>query len=62
MLLVITAYEDEEWKMRKKSHDMCEFCEGIVEERIIQAGFHFKGQAILGFKVKAKSAYAMASA
>jgi YgiT-type zinc finger domain-containing protein len=32
--------------MRKKSHDMCEFCEGIVEERILQAGFHFKGQTI----------------
>jgi hypothetical protein len=32
--------------MRKKSHDMCEFCEGIVEERIIQARFHFKGQTI----------------
>jgi YgiT-type zinc finger domain-containing protein len=39
--------------MRKKSHDMCEFCEGIVEERIIQARFHFKGQTIYVDRVPA---------
>ncbi len=39
--------------MRKKSRDMCEFCEGIVEERIIQARFHFKGQTIYVDRVPA---------
>ena len=39
--------------MRKKSHDMCEFCEGVVEERIIQARFHFKGQTIYVDRVPA---------
>jgi YgiT-type zinc finger domain-containing protein len=32
--------------MKKKSPDMCEFCEGRVEERISQARFHFKGHTI----------------
>ena len=40
-------------KMREKSHDMCEFCEGIVEKRIIQARFHFKGQTIYVDRVPA---------
>lgn len=27
-------------------HDVCEFCEGVVEQRVILARFHFKGQTI----------------
>ena len=26
--------------------DMCEFCEGAVEQRIVTARFHFKGRTI----------------
>lgn len=32
--------------MKKKRNDMCEFCDGRVEERIIRARFHFKGKTI----------------
>ena len=32
---------------------MCEFCEGRVEEHIIQARFHFKGQTIYVDRVPA---------
>jgi len=39
--------------MGKKAHDICEFCEGIVKERIIQARFHFKGQTIYVDRVPA---------
>ena len=28
------------------THDVCEFCEGNVEQRVIRARFHFKGQTI----------------
>jgi YgiT-type zinc finger domain-containing protein len=27
-------------------HDTCEFCEGKVEQRVVRARFHFKGQVI----------------
>lgn len=37
----------------KKNRDMCEFCEGTVEERIIQARFHFKSQTIYVDRVPA---------
>jgi len=29
-----------------KKHDPCEFCDGKVEHRVIQARFHFKGQIL----------------
>jgi YgiT-type zinc finger domain-containing protein len=29
-----------------KKDDLCEFCEGKVEHRLIRARFHFKGQTI----------------
>ncbi len=32
--------------MKKASHDRCEFCDGIVGARTIQARFHFKGKTI----------------
>jgi YgiT-type zinc finger domain-containing protein len=28
------------------TQDLCEFCDGKLEERAIQARFHFKGQTI----------------
>jgi YgiT-type zinc finger domain-containing protein len=27
-------------------HDTCEFCEGKIEQRVVQARFHFKGQIV----------------
>jgi len=32
--------------MRTPSQDLCEFCDGKVEQRLVQARFHFKGQTI----------------
>lgn len=32
--------------MNVTAHDVCEFCDGEVEERVTQARFHFKGQTI----------------
>jgi YgiT-type zinc finger domain-containing protein len=39
--------------MKKASHDRCEFCDGIVEARVIQARFHFKGKTIYVDRVPA---------
>ncbi|MFQ6059318.1 MAG: YgiT-type zinc finger protein [Anaerolineae bacterium] len=33
--------------------DFCEFCEGKVEHRLVQARFHFKGQTIYVDRVPA---------
>ena len=33
--------------------DLCEFCEGKVEQRVIRARFHFKGQTIFVDRVPA---------
>ena len=32
--------------MRMSTQEVCEFCDGKVEQRVIQARFHFKGQTI----------------
>ncbi len=32
--------------MKMTPRDLCEFCDGKMEERVIQARFHFKGQTI----------------
>ncbi len=32
--------------MKKTPADPCEFCDGHVEQRIIQARFHYKGETI----------------
>ena len=32
--------------MKLATWDVCEFCEGKLEERVIQARFRFKGQTI----------------
>lgn len=35
------------------THDLCEFCDGKVKQRVIQARFHFKGQTIYVDRVPA---------
>ena len=32
--------------MVTKKKDLCEFCDGKIEYRLVQARFHFKGQTI----------------
>ena len=32
--------------IKMAGHDSCEFCSGNIEQRIIQARFHFRGQTI----------------
>lgn len=32
--------------MKMTTHDVCEFCDGEMEQRVIQARFHFKGDTI----------------
>ena len=39
--------------MKKATHDVCKFCDGKVEQRVIQARFHFKGQTIYVDRVPA---------
>lgn len=39
--------------MKMTTKDVCEFCDGKVEQRIIQARFHFKGQTIYVDRVPA---------
>jgi YgiT-type zinc finger domain-containing protein len=39
--------------MKKRSRDRCEFCDGTMEERVIQARFHWKGQTIYVDRVPA---------
>jgi len=39
--------------MKIAKRDACEFCDGKMEERVIQARFHFKGQTIYVERVPA---------
>jgi YgiT-type zinc finger domain-containing protein len=39
--------------MKKTTRDPCEFCDGQVEPRLIQARFHFKGHTIYVERVPA---------
>lgn len=39
--------------MKMTNHDLCEFCDGKVEKRTIQARFRFKGQTIYVDRVPA---------
>ncbi len=39
--------------MKKGSRDRCEFCDGTMEERVIQARFDWKGQTIYVDRVPA---------
>jgi len=39
--------------MKMTKRDACEFCDGKMEERVIQARFHFKGQTIYVDRVPA---------
>ncbi|MBI1925193.1 YgiT-type zinc finger protein [Candidatus Poribacteria bacterium] len=32
--------------MKMTTHDVCEFCDGKMEPRVIRARFHFKSQTI----------------
>ena len=32
--------------MKRTIRDVCEFCDGEVEQRVIQARFHYKGHTI----------------
>ena len=41
------------WLRIMTTHDSCEFCDGTVEQRVIQARFHFKGQTIYVDRVPA---------
>lgn len=39
--------------MKKSLQDICEFCDGRVARRVIQARFHFRGQTIYVDRVPA---------
>lgn len=32
--------------MEKTIHDICEFCDGKIEERVVRARFHYNGSTI----------------